>query len=339
MGGPANAPVPNSVEAGGGLYSVAAVTGGSMFTVVMTAESALRRLESEISGYYLLGVEADPSHKDGKPHAIRVDVNRGGVTLRSRRQLIVNRPSSGPRTPEEALLPAFSSPTPIAAVPIRMATFSMRGSGEKNIQLMIQAEVGADYTAQKSVVLGFVIADRNDRVVQRRAGNSSLRPVVADQPSALQFTTSVTLDPGDYTMKLAVADGDRVGSVGHQVHAGLTRAGGVAFSDLVVGGVSTAKPVMPPPIGTTVRTDYVQGVVEAYGIEAAAISGRIEIARDLDGPAVASAPIAAGASGGRAVLTQVLPIRELAPGRYVLRAVVTAQGAAPQTIVRAFEKP
>ena len=249
MPGPANAPVPDHVESGGGLNSVAAVTGGSMFTVAMKADPAFARIDSELSGYYLLGVEADPSTRDGKPHGIKVDVDRPGVTVRSRRQLIANRPPPPPRTPEEALVPAFSSPTPIAALPIRVATFSMRGAGEKKIQLMIQAEVGADYAAQKSVVLGFVIADRNDRVVQRRAGNSSLRPIVPGQPSALQFTTSVTLDPGDYTMKLAVADGDRVGSVEHPVHAALDTAGAIAFSDLVVGGTGSAKPAMPPPVG------------------------------------------------------------------------------------------
>ena len=236
-----------------------------MFTVVMKADPAFARIDSELSGYYLLGVEADPSTRDGKPHGIKVDVDRPGVTVRSRRQLIANRPPPPPRTPEEALLPAFSSPTPIAALPIRVATFSMRGGGDKNIQLMIHAEVGADYAAQKTVVLGFVIADRNDRVVQRRAGNSSLRPIAPGQPSALQFTTSVTLDPGDYTMKLAVADGDRVGSVEHPVHAALDSAGAIAFSDLVVGGTGSAKPAMPPPVGPTIRTDHVQGLVEAYG--------------------------------------------------------------------------
>jgi hypothetical protein len=318
---------------------VAAVTGGSMFTAVMTAESALQRIESEISGYYLLGVEADPSHRDGKPHAIQVDVNRGDVTVRSRRQLIVNRPPAAPRTPEETLLPAFRSPSPIAALPIRVATFSMRGSGDGNIQLMIQAEVGAEYTAQKSVVLGFVIADRNDRVVQRRAGNSALRPVVASEPSALQFTTSVTLEPGDYTMKLAVADGDRVGSVEHAVHAALDTGGAVAFSDLVVGGTGSAKPAMPPPLGPTIRTEYVQGVVEAYGAAALDVRGRLEIANTVDGPASVSTAMAVAPGNGRAFLTQVLPINNLPPGRYVLRAVLAAPNAAAKTIIRSFEKP
>ncbi len=310
-----------------------------MFTVVMKADPAFARIDSELSGYYLLGVEADPSTRDGKPHGIKVDVERPGVTVRSRRQLIANRPPPPPRTPEEALLPAFSSPTPIAALPIRVATFSMRGGGDKNIQLMIHAEVGADYAAQKTVVLGFVIADRNDRVVQRRAGNSSLRPIAPGQPSALQFTTSVTLDPGDYTMKLAVADGDRVGSVEHPVHAALDSAGAIAFSDLVVGGTGSAKPAMPPPVGPTIRTDHVQGLVEAYGAAAADVRGRLEIARSADGPASVSAAMAVASGSGRAVLTQVLPIQDLAAGRYVLRAVLAAPNAPARTIMRSFEKP
>jgi VWFA-related protein len=340
MPGPANELVPDRLDAGGGLDSVAAVTGGSMFTVVMKADPAFARIDSELSGYYLLGVETDPSTRDGKPHRIKVDVDRPGVTVRSRRQLIANPPPPPPRTPEEALLPAFSSPSPIAALPIRVATFSMRGGGDKNIQLMIHAEVGADYVAQKTVVLGYVIADRNDRVVQRRAGNSPLRPAVPGQSSALQFTTSVTLDPGEYTMKLAVADGDRVGSVEHPVRAALDRAGSVSFSDLVVGGAASVKPAMPPPLGPTIRTDHVQGVVEAYGTDAAAVRGRLDIASVPDGPAVASVPLVIAASGsGRAVLTQVLPVQDLAAGRYVLRAVLTVPGTAPRTIVRAFEKP
>jgi hypothetical protein len=153
------------------------------------------------------------------------------------------------------------------------------------------------------------------------------------------MTTSVSLPPGDYTMKLAVADGDRVGSVEHPVHARLGRIGTVVVSDLVVGGLTTAKPIMPPPIDATVTTDYLQGIVEAYGSTAAAITGRLEVAAAIDGPALATAPIAAVPAGNdRAVLGQVLSIRDLRPGRYVLRAVLALPNVQPQTIIRTFER-
>jgi hypothetical protein len=116
------------------------------------------------------------------------------------------------------------------------------------------------------------------------------------------------LEPGDYTMKLAVADGDRVGSVEHAVHAALDTGGAVAFSDLVVGGTGSAKPVMAPPLGPTIRTEFVQGVVEAYGAAALDVRGRLEIANTVDRPASVSTAMAVAPGNGRAVLTQVLPI-------------------------------
>jgi VWFA-related protein len=338
MPGPANAPTPDRGD-GGGLYSVAAVTGGSMFTIVMKADSAFARIDSELSGYYLLGVEADPAQRDGKPHAITVDVARNGATVRSRRTLIVSAPPVSTRTPEEVLLPAFSSPTPMAGLPIRVSSVALRGPGGKDVQLMIHAEVGGDYTEHTTVVLGFVIADANDKIIQRRAGNSTIRPSIPGEPSALQVTTSVNLPPGDYTMKLAVADGDRVGSVEHPVHARLGRVGTVIVSDLVVGGATTAKPIMPPPIGATITTDYVQGIIEAYGSNASAITGRLDVAAAIDGPALATAAIATVPAGDdRAVLGQVLSIRDLRPGRYVLRAIVALPNVPPQTIIRTFER-
>ena len=339
MPGPANAPTADRLEDGGGLASVAAVTGGSMFTIVMKADPAFARIDSELSGYYLLGVEADSSHRDGRPHAIRVEVTRAGATVRSRRQLIVDPPATRARTADEALLPAFSSPAAIAGLPMRVSSFAMRGPSGKDVQLMIHAEVGADYTEQQMVVLGFVIADTRGKVVQRRAGNSALRPSIPGEASALQVTTSVTLPPGDYTMKLAVADGDRVGSVDHPVHARLGRVGTVVVSDLVLGGVTTATPIMPPPMGTTVTTDYLQGIIEAYGSSASAITGRLDVATAIDGPALATAPISTVPAGSdRAVLGQVLSIRDLRPGRYVLRAVVALPNVPSQTIIRTFER-
>jgi VWFA-related protein len=338
MPGPANATTPDRVEAGGGLFSVAAVTGGAMFTAVMTADHALERISSEISGYYLLGVEADPAHRDGRPHRIEVKVPRDGVTVRSRRQLIVT-PTAPPATPEEALLPAFGSPVPKTALPLRVSTYTTRGSDSGQVQVLIHAEAGDRYVAAKTIVLGYLVLDRNGEVVRRRAGNSTLRPAHSNSPTPLQVTTSLTLDPGDYTLKLAVADGNRVGSVEHPIRASLEGDGATTFSDLIVGGTVGAKPATPPPVGSTIRHDYAQGFLEVYGAGLAALAARLDIATTPGGAALASAPVdTVAAGGGRTILTGVLPVRDLAPGRYVFRIVVAIPGKPARTIVRTFEK-
>ena len=75
------------MEAAGELAAVAAATGGTMFTVSMNADSALARIESESSGYYLLGLESVRSDRDGIPHSLHVDVSRARVTVRAARYL------------------------------------------------------------------------------------------------------------------------------------------------------------------------------------------------------------------------------------------------------------
>jgi len=71
-----------------GLELLAAAARGTLFTVTGTGQPLFERIESELSGYYLIGVESDPKDKDTRSHAIRVDVPRRGAIVRSRRQLL-----------------------------------------------------------------------------------------------------------------------------------------------------------------------------------------------------------------------------------------------------------
>ena len=96
---------------GEGLETLAGATRGALFNVTGTGENVFDRITSELSGYYLLGVESDGRDKDGKPHPIRVEVARRGAIVRSRRQLI-NAASDRPaaRSPRAAAAAALSSP-------------------------------------------------------------------------------------------------------------------------------------------------------------------------------------------------------------------------------------
>src|SRR5207249_3426790 len=72
---------------------------GTLFTVAGTGSGIFNRIEAELAGYYLLGVESDSRDRDGKPHPVRVDVPRRGAIVRARRQLVTasaaSRPVSG----------------------------------------------------------------------------------------------------------------------------------------------------------------------------------------------------------------------------------------------------
>ena len=322
-----------------GLGLLAGAARGTLFTIATSPEPIFERIASELSGYYLLGVESDPRDRDGRPHPIRVDVPRPGAVVRSRRQ-ILNAPAEvrRPRTPRQAVAAALSSPLLSSALPLRVASFSLQGPERDKVQLLIHADVGTDYAASKAVALGYVIADQNGRVVDSRSEMMRLLPVMSGVPSSLQYTAGASLPPGDYTLKLAAAEGDRVGTVEHPIHAGLGTTGGVTLSELMVGGPTEVGELLRPTIGYTASFGSVHGYIEAYGSIAEAVTVKYEIAADANGPSLVDAD-APGRLGGdeRVIFSRVLLIHTLPPGKYVLRARITAAGKPLKVLARAFE--
>ena len=152
-----------------GLEMLAAAARGTLFLVNGTGSQLFTHIESELSGYYLLGVESDPADRDRKARAIRIDVARRGATVRTRRQLLnvpadVNRP----RTVRDAITASLTAPLLASALPLRVATFALRGPEQGKVQLLIRAEVGSDYTGPKPGVIGYVIMDRDGKSIETR---------------------------------------------------------------------------------------------------------------------------------------------------------------------------
>src|SRR5207253_4256323 len=165
---------------------------------------------------------------------------RRGAIVRSRRQLL-NTPADilaapNARAPRRAMTAALNSPLIASALPLRVASFSLQGPERDKVQLLIHADIGTDYPAPRVVSIGYMITDRDGRMVDNRAADMRLLPVMNGVPSALQYTAGSSLPPGDYTLKLAAVEGDRVGTVEHTIHATLPTAGGVGLSELMVGG-------------------------------------------------------------------------------------------------------
>ena len=325
---------------GEGLETLAGATRGALFTVTGSGEAIFDRISSELSGYYLLGVESDGRDKDGKPHPIRVEVSRRGAIVRSRR-LLLNAASDRPlpRSPRAAAAAALSSPLLSTALPVRVASFALQGPERGKVQLLIHADVGSDYPASKVVSVGYVITDSEGKVVDNKAADMRLLPVMNGVPSALQYTTGASLAPGDYTMKLAAAEGDRVGSIEHVVHAALPAVNGLTLSELMVGGPLEGGELLSPTIGDQINFGAVHGYMEIYGAQTEGMTMEFEIATGRDAPALLNIDVPVHAiSESRAIFTKVMPAQTLPPGRYILRAILSsAAGSAITTLTRGFE--
>jgi len=326
------------VARGQGIETLVSASRGALFNVVGTGEGIFERIGAELSGYYLLGVESGPSDKDGKTHPIRVDVNRKGVTVRSRRALINAAEIRKPRTPREAIISALETPLPLSALPIRVATYSLQGPETNKVQVLIHADVGSDYAASRTVSLGYVITDESGRMVDSQMTNARLQPVMNGVPSALQYAGGASLPPGDYTLKFAVAEGDRVGTVEHALHAGVQSAASLRVSDLMVGGPSGLNDqLLQPTVGYDVDFGLLHGYVEAYGNDASGVTAKYEVVADDAAPPLLEADVTPRMAGQtRAIFTHIMPIRQRPPGTYKLRVKLESAGQTVRVATRPF---
>jgi tetratricopeptide (TPR) repeat protein len=310
-----------------------------MFNITGNAAAAFERIESELSGYYLLGIETGPDDRNGTAHPIRVDVVRRGAVVRSRRILKGDAASAGRRSPREAVAAALSTPLLIAALPLRVAAFSLLGPESGKIQLLLHADIGTDYTTPRSVALGYYITDLEGRVIDSQNADVRLPPVMNGVPSPLQYVAGASLPPGDYIFKLAVAEGDRVGTIEHPFRAGVSETGAIRLSDLMVGGPVDARDLQRPTVGHLVSFGSVHGYFEVYGSPLETLTARFEVAANESSAALVDREVAAfKVSGTRAIFSDVLLTRQLPPGSYVLRAIVSSSSdATSKTLTRSFE--
>ncbi len=196
------------------------------------------------------------------------------------------------------------------------------------MQLAVRAEIGEGYSSPLSMVVGYLLLGADGKVVDSRGVERELRPLTDGVPSPLQFAATISVDPGEYVLRITATDGSRVGSAERKVAARLHGAGGLRTSDLIAGGPVYTTASLQPTVTSTVAFGNLHAYVEAYGASAASTTVRFEVARRATVPRCSlrmqsSGPPAAIARFSRSVTS----VRRLPPGRYLLRAIVTRQAA------------
>ena len=165
-----------------------------------------------------------------------------------------------------------------------------------------------------------------------------LLPVMAGVPSPLQYTSGASLPPGEYTLKLAVVEGDRVGTVEHMIHAELPTAGD-AHAQRADGGragrdraAADADDRLPNQLRRRAR--LCRGLRRRQRRRDDGVRG----GDAPDAPALLNADVPAHqVSDSRIIFTKVLQTHQLPPGKYVLRAILSAEGKSIKTLTRGFE--
>ena len=133
----------------------------------------------------------------------------------------------------------------------------------------------------------------------------------------------------------------RLGSVDHEVEAGLVKAGAFALSDLLLGRVPGPGQGFRPAVVPEASGEAMLVHGEVYGEEGSALdsaAATLEVVSSDTGASVrtAAARLAPGKSPGRRVVQALLPLAELTAGHYLARIVVATGGVPRGAVVRPF---
>jgi hypothetical protein len=309
-----------------GLTTISGLTGGAYYSAVARATGVFDRIRTEISSFYELGVESTAADADGRAHDIDVKVNRPGVRVRARQQVMVPAATAADAkaTPADPLIALLQrQAVDVAEVPIALATYTTRGTEPTMLKVMLSAEMGGPQT-RAPAEWAYVIFDKDEKLA---ADGRQTIDEAGSGPWAV--TTSAQLAPGRYRIRFAAIDAEgREGVLDRPLRIGLRAAGGLQMSDLIVGTAAGGRLQARSRVAQGERLSALLELMTAD----TALLGRSRAAFELI-PAGTAEPalrvlMAARTSGSDAVLLNGADIdtTTLAPGRYTASAVALVDG-------------
>ena len=316
-----------------GLRLMAAQARGEFHRAVSTGASTFERIGREVSGYYLLGIE--PAAEDRREPRRRVDVavRRPGLTVRARSMFALDGRTADSSADTSARLKRMLETTvPETGVPMRITARTVNGEAGQ-VRVLVAAEIGEATDQRKTFHVGLIAIDSEGAVKTRIAATTSLEPSRAHRQSPSLFTTSLLLDPGDYSVRIAaIDDTGRGGSVHHGVRAAMREwPRGIRTSDLIVANQPSASEFPPFNASSIVYTPGVAALLDVAHRDAAALD-RITVRFDIDGDSVESRS-ASATNGVRSFASLIEP---RTPGEHRLRAIITVPDAADVVLERSF---
>lgn len=321
----------------GGLRELAAASRGTLYNVFGNGATIFDRLSSELSAYYLIGVEEEAGDRNDQAHRIDVEVRRQGVQVRSRRAFVLAPPRVRP--PSESLAELLRAPFGVAEVPLRVTTFAVQDPSSGKVRMLVAADVDQAGSAPADYTVGWVLIDGDGRVTASGSDRQTLQP--SSVAGALVFRTEALVDPGVYSLRLAVVDpAGRRGALVREVNAWKMADEEFAVADLVVGAPPTSGQVVLASVEPQVDAELA-AVLELYSTNPAVFASTsvaFEVADDVEAPALvtSAADIVDGAQPTSRTAQAVIPTRAIPPGRYVVRARLVRNGSVVGLLSRPF---
>jgi len=204
-----------------GLTELARSTGGQTFNNTNNLKPAFERIDSDLRNYYMLGYTPINTAFDGKFRTIQVKVKRSGLTVAARKgYFAVRNPGTSPINAWEAPALGALEQKPVPnAFPVRVGAMLFPERGRPGL-VPVVAEVktaslsffpdkdGKSYTSDFTVLVRFL--DRDNQVARKLSQHYEIRGELAQMERAKQgevvFYRESELPAGVYSMETVVHD-------------------------------------------------------------------------------------------------------------------------------------
>lgn len=333
-----------------GLEQLAGQTRGRLLQISAgTGAGIFERLNRELSGYYLLGFEPTDSDRTGRQRRIRVEVRRRGTTVRARPTFAVPRDTAlaaggaaVEREPEAVVKDLLSAPLPDRGLPMRVTTYNVVDGKDPRVRVIVSAEIGEPAREPAEWPIGILVLDKDDKAAAGSVSRMVLSPASPRGETPRLLQTTVLLDPGEYTLRIAAVDDDgRTGSVHHVVRARLARTSGrQEVSDLLVAAEPSPPDgvrLAPAPLVDTEGASFQISIAGQNDAQLANTAVTLQVAENEQGPPLTSVELPlAVRDGALRTFGGVVRLGLLPPGQYVARALISAPGQPETRVTRAF---
>ena len=310
----------NSVE------MLSSLTGGRAVRLTGNGAQAFAALNSGLSGYYRLGVQALPEDLDGKTHKIGLKVSRPGATVASYRRILAATRAQ-PATavdPQTQLRDALKGGPAQTSLGLRATSYVLHATtSARDLRVVAVGDVSRASAGSAKAVAA--LYDLDGRPVTAMENTVD---VPANGPG--QLSIELTAPPGSYVLRIAVLDAEgHIGSLERLVEARWTKTGGVETPGLVLFRADRAARTGPRPVFD--RVSAADELIAQVPLNGPVAEKKTQVVFEVvrsgsTAPLVRRTGRIAQTTGGTTVAQETMPASMLPPGRYTLSAHISGSG-------------
>jgi hypothetical protein len=310
-----------------GFESLAGVTGAEFFRLTASPQPAISRMLRETSSYYTATFDPEPAERSGGTYRVDVRTTREKTKLRARPSVEIRKDIARAAASPKDMLRTQSA---FADLPIRSASHTSRTPGSDEVKVLALFEALDPATALKEASVG-LFDEKNTLKKQwsAQAADLAKRPVMA----------ALAASPGTYRVRVAAVDAaGRAGSTDYELKVEVPRADPLKLSTLVLGTQAAG--------GFAPRLEFAGepvaiGLLEIYGVpKGGNVTVDLDVVSTPEGTALATAQTTVGQGATEDMRTAFggFNIGSLAPGDYLMRAIVNLDGKPVGKVVRTLRK-